>query len=93
MKLHNMSLLSVPPSPVRAMGGLPVDTKEVKLDFNPTPPDGRVRIHLNPLATRAKICQPGRALEGVVDPAVGAGEVILTSVPEAPRSVQMTIIV
>ena len=89
-KLPNMNLLSVPPSPVWAMGGSPVGTKKVKLDINPTPPDGKVRIHLNPRATLAKICQAGRALEGVADPAVGAGEVHLIAVPEAPRTLIST---
>ena len=89
-KLPNMNLLSVPPSLVRAMGGSPVGTKKVKLDANPTPPDGRVRIHLNPLATLAKICQPGKTLEGVAHPMVGTGEVHLTAVPEAPRTLIST---
>ena len=90
-KLPNMNLLSVPPSPVRAMGGgSPVGTKKVKLDISPTPPDGKVRILLNRLVTLAKICQPGRALEGVADSAVGAVEVHLTAVPEAPRTIIST---
>ena len=85
-----MNLLSVPPSPVQAMGGSPLGTKKIKLDINPTPLDGRVRMRQNPLVTLAKICQPGRALEGVADPAVGAGEVHLTAVPEAPRTLIST---
>ena len=85
-----MNLLSIPPSPVRAMGGSPVGTKKVKLDIKPTSPDVRVRILQNHLATLAKICMPGRALEGMADPAVGAGEVHLTAIPEAPRTLIST---
>ena len=71
-------------------GGFAGGHKKGQVDINPTPPDGKVRIHLNPLATLAKICQPGRALEGVADPTVGAGEDHRTAVPEAPRTLIST---
>ena len=81
MKLPSINLLSVPPSLVRAMGGLPVGTRKVKLGISPTPPDGKVKILLKPLATLVKICQPGQLLEGAADPEVEAVEVHLTADP------------
>ena len=45
---------------------------------------------LNLLATLAKTCQPGKALEVMADPAVGVVEVHLTVVPKAPRTIIST---
>ena len=42
----NMKLPSVPPSPVRAMGGSPGHRKEVKIDISLTPQGGKVRTKL-----------------------------------------------
>ena len=87
MRLPNLSLLSVPPSPVWAMGGSPVGTNEVRLGSNHTPQVGKDKITPNLLATLGKTCQPGRVLAPGVGPEVEAVEVLLTSVPEVPRTV------
>ena len=87
MRLFNLSLLSVPPSPVRAMGGSPVGTNEVRLGSNHTPQVGKGKITPNLLATLGKTCQPGRVLAPGVGPEVEAVEVLLAVVPEVPRTV------
>ena len=50
MKLPNLKMQSVPPSPVQAVGGSQAGTKEVKIGINPTPLRGKVRIHPKLLA-------------------------------------------
>ena len=65
-------------------------TRKIKLIIKPTPPDGKVRMLLKPVATLARICQPGKPLGGMADPEVGAVEVHLTAVPEAPRIIIST---
>ena len=87
MRLPNLSFLSVPPSPVRAMGGSPVGTNEVRLGSNHTLQVGKGKITPNLLATLGKTCQPGRVLAPGVGPEVEAVEVLPTAVPEVPRTV------
>ena len=87
MKLPNLNLLSVPPSPVRAMGGSPVDTREVRYDSSHTPLVGKVRIVPKALVTRGRTCQPGTVLAAGVGPVVEAVEVLLTAVREVPGTI------
>ena len=85
MTLLNMKLPSVPPSPVRAMGGSLGHIKKVKLDINLTPQGGKVKRLLNLQATLARTCQHGSLSVAEADHAVGDVEVLLIAVPEAPR--------
>ena len=87
MKLPNLNLLSIPPSPVRAMGGSPVDTREVRYDSSHTPLVGKVRIVPKALVTRGRTCQPGTVLAAGVGPVVEAVEVLLTAVREVPGTI------
>ena len=87
MKLPNLNLLSVLPSPVRAWGGSPVGTREVRCVSNHTPLVGKVRIVPKPLGTLVRICQLGRVLAVGVGPAVGAVEVLLAAVREVPETI------
>ena len=85
MTLLNMKLPSVPPSPVRAMGGSLGHTRRVRIDINPTPQGRKVRILQKPQATLARTCQPGSLLVVEADHAVGDAEDLLIAAPEAPR--------
>ena len=85
MKLSNLKMLSVPPSLVRAVGGSQAGTKGVKIDINPTPLLGKVRIHPKLLAIRVKTYRPGKLLAGAAGQEVGDAEVQLATAPEAPR--------
>ena len=73
----NMKLPSVPPSPVRAMGGSPVHRKEVKIDINLTPQGGKVRMLINLPVTLARTCRHGSLSVAEADHAVGDAEVLL----------------
>ena len=85
MKLPNLKMLSVPPSPVRAAGGSQAGTGEVKTDINPIPRLGKVRTHPKLLAMRAKTCRPGNPLEDAAGQEVEAAEDQPAAVPEALR--------
>ena len=85
MKLPNLKMLSVPPSPVRAAGGSQGGTKEVKTGINPTQLCGKVRIHPKLLATRVKTYQPGKPLADAAGQEVGGAEDQLAAAPEAPK--------
>ena len=85
MKLPNLRMLSVPPSPVRAVGGLQAGTKEVKIGINPIPLRGKVRIHPKLLAMRVKTYRPGKPLAGAAGQEVEDAEDQLAAAPEAPR--------
>ena len=90
MKLPNLKLLGVPPSPVRAMGGLLVGTRKVRPGISHTLLAGRDKNLQNLRATLVRICQPGRVLVPVVEAVVGAVEVPLTVVLEVPRTLNNT---
>ena len=87
MKLPNLKMLSVPPSPVRAMGGSQAGTKEVKICINPSPLRGKSVIQSHPklLAIRVKTYQPGKLLVCAAGQEVEDAEDQLAAAPEAPR--------
>ena len=74
MKLPNLKMQTIPPSPVRAVGGSQAGTKEVKIGINPTPLRGKVRIHPKLLAIRVKTYRPGKLLAGAAGQEVGDAE-------------------
>ena len=85
MKFPNLKMLSVPPSPVWAVGGSQAGTKEVKIGINPSPLRGKVRIHPKLLAIRVKTYRPEKLLAGAAGQEVEDAEDQLAAAPEAPR--------
>ena len=80
-----MKLPSVPPSPVRAMGGSPALIRGGKTDTNPTLQVGKVRSLQSPQVTLASTCRLGNLLVAGADPPVEVVEVTQIAAPEAPR--------
>ena len=82
-----MKQLSVLPSPVRAMGGSPVGTRNrSKTDTSLTQLVGKPTRLLNQRVSLERICRPGKVSEDAADPAVGTEGVRLDAVPETPKT-------
>ena len=71
--------------PGRAMGGSPAHTRGVRIDINPTPQGGKVRILQKPQAILARTCWLGNPLVVEADHAAGDAEDLLIAAPEAAK--------